>query len=125
MQTHPQNDNLRSVVARISRPIMTGAALASTLAANPLNALSSQPIPVPMSAESFVLPASNGASAPAGPLFVDYLGRKAVYLPSGLISEKGSKMRDGTIDADVATKAGAFFAGIAFRIESPANLEIV
>ena len=62
---------------------------------------------------------------PPAPSFAEFLGRKAVYLPSGLISVKGSKMRDGTIDVDVATKQDALFTGIAFRIESDANLEIV
>jgi hypothetical protein len=77
-----------------------------------------------MSAESFVLSTPNGASA-TGPQFLDYLGHQAVYLPSGLISVKNSKLRDGTIDVDVATKQGALFTGIAFRIGSDANLEIV
>jgi hypothetical protein len=77
-----------------------------------------------MSAENFALSTPNGGSA-VGPQFQEFLGRKAVYLPSGLISVKGSKLRDGTIDVDVATKAGALFTGIAFRIESDANLEIV
>jgi hypothetical protein len=78
-----------------------------------------------MSAESFVSSYPNGGSATGGPQFLEYLGRKSVYLPSGLISVKGAKMRDGTIDVDVATKPNALFAGIAFRIESDANLEIV
>lgn len=41
------------------------------------------------------------------------------------MSVKKSKMRDGTIDVDVATKANALFAGIAFRTESDANLEMI
>jgi len=77
-----------------------------------------------MSAESFILSNPNGPSA-NGPQFLDYLGRKSVYLPSGLISVKGSKLRDATIDVDVATKQGALFAGIAFREQSDANLEII
>lgn len=77
-----------------------------------------------MSPESFVLSAPNGSSA-TGPQFTEHLGRQAVDLSSGLLNVKGSKMRDGTIDVDVATKPGALFAGVAFRIESDANLEIV
>jgi len=77
-----------------------------------------------MSPESFVLSNPNGGSA-TGPQFAEFLGRKAVYLPSGLISVKDSKLRDGTIDVDVATKPGALFAGVAFREQSPDNLEIV
>ena len=74
-----------------------------------------------MSPDSFVLSNPNGPSA-AGPEFLDYLGHKAVYLPSGMISVKNSKLRDGTIDVDVATKQGALFTGIAFRIESDAKV---
>jgi hypothetical protein len=76
-----------------------------------------------MTAESFVLSAPNGGSA--SPEFGEHLGRKAVYLPSGLLNVKGSAMRDGTIDVDVATKQGALFAGIAFRTQSDANLEMI
>src|SRR3569833_4230294 len=65
--------------------------------ANRLSASPSQPIHVPMSPESFVVSNPNGASA-TGPQFLDYLGRKAVYLPSGLLNVKGSKLRDGIID---------------------------
>ncbi|MBS1998810.1 MAG: hypothetical protein JSS86_20940, partial [Cyanobacteria bacterium SZAS LIN-2] len=77
-----------------------------------------------MSAESFSLSAPNGGSA-NGPQFLEYLGRKAVYLSSGLISVKDSKLRDGTIDVDVATRQNALFAGVAFRQESDANLEMI
>ena len=77
-----------------------------------------------MSAESFILSNPNGASA-AGPQFLEYSG------PQGRLSSvrpdqrQESKMRDGTIDIDVATKRGALFTGIAFRTQSDANLEIV
>ena len=43
---------------------------------------------------------------PSGPQFREFLDRKAVYLPSGLISVKGPKLRDGIVDVDVATKPG-------------------
>lgn len=101
------------------------ALLASAFPACALAPLPSQPIQVPMAAESFTLSAPNGGSASSGPQFLEYLGRKSVYLPSGLLGVKGSKMRDGTIGVDIATKQDALFTGIAFRIESDANLEIV
>jgi hypothetical protein len=111
-------------VARLGRTAIISTLLAACFAASPVNASPSQRVEVPMSAESFVLSTPNGASA-TGPQFLDYLGHQAVYLPSGLISVKNSKLRDGTIDVDVATKQGALFTGIAFRIGSDANLEIV
>jgi hypothetical protein len=100
--------------------LVAGFVAASTVSASP-----TQPIQVPMSADSFEIPASKTESPAGGPQFGEFLGRKAVDLPSGLISVKGSKLRDGTIDVDVASKPGALFAGIAFREESDANLEIV
>ncbi|HEY1575578.1 MAG TPA: hypothetical protein VGF82_00705 [Terracidiphilus sp.] len=119
------NVSLRSVAIALGRRIAFFTLLATRFAASPVSALPSQPIVVPMSADSFVIPAPNAGSATAGPQFVEFLGRKAVYLPSGLIGVKGSKMRDGTIDVDVATKPGSLFAGIAFREESEANLEMI
>ena len=99
--------------------------LVAGFAASPVSASPVQPIQVPMSAENFEIPAPKAGSPTGGPQFVQFLGRRAVYLPSGLIGVKGSKLRDGTIDVDVASKPGGLFAGIAFRVESDANLEIV
>jgi hypothetical protein len=57
--------------------------------------------------------------------FGEFLGRCAVYLPSGLLIGKGTKFRDGIVEVDVASKPGGLFMGIAFRIESEANLEMI
>jgi len=124
MHVFPPHVSLRPAVVGLGRKILLSTLLAASFAASPLNASPSQRVEVPMAPDSFVLSNPNGPSA-AGPEFLDYLGHKAVYLPSGLISVKNSKLRDGTIDVDVATKQGALFTGIAFRIESDANLEIV
>jgi len=124
MQALPHAAFLRSTAVRLSRIIMISTLAAATVVASPLNASPTQTILVPTSSESFVLSSPNGASA-TGPQFLDYLGHRAVYLPSGLLNVRGSKMRDGTIDVDVATKQGALFAGIAFRTESDANLEMI
>lgn len=82
-------------------------------------------IQVPMSPEHF----DNGTSKPessAGTLkFGEFLGRRAVYLPSGLLTVKDANFRDGTLEADVASKSGGLFIGMAFRIESEANMEVV
>ena len=125
MHIFPPDFFLRPLAVGFGRRIVFCTLLGAGFATHPVNASPSQPTQVPMSAESFVLSTPNGGSATTGPQYLEYLGRKAVYLPSGLISVKGSKLRDGTIDVDVATKADALFAGIAFRIESDANLEIV
>jgi hypothetical protein len=115
----------RSATNQVGGTIAFSTIVAAALAAGSVSASPSQRIMVPMAAESFDLPALNVGSPTAGPKFVEFLGRKAVYLPSGLISVKGSKLRDGVIDLDVATQPGGLFAGVAFREESEANLEMV
>jgi hypothetical protein len=82
-----------------------------------------QNISVPMSPESFDIDASKTGSSAIQ--FGEFLGRRAVYLPSGLLSVKGAKFRDGVVDVDVASKPGGLFIGLAFRIESEANMEFI
>ena len=125
MHALPSDVLTRFAAARPSRRILISTLLAASAAIISVSASPTRRVEVPMSAESFVLSTPNGASANSGPQFGEFLDRKAVYLPSGLISVKGLKLRDGIIDVDVATKEGALFAGVAFRIESDANLEIV
>jgi hypothetical protein len=57
--------------------------------------------------------------------FGEFLGRRAVYLPSGLLAVKDANFRDGTVEVDVASKPRGLFIGLAFRIESEANMEVV
>jgi hypothetical protein len=125
MHVFPANLFLRFAAIEFLHRIMFCTLLAVAFAANPVNASPARHIQVPMSTENFDISFPNGGSPAAGPQFVDFMGRKAVYLPSGLITVKGPKMRDGNIDVDVATKPGGLFTGIAFRVESDANLEIV
>jgi hypothetical protein len=73
--------------------------------------------------ESFdVVPAS---SSGVEPQFGDFLGRRAVSLPSGFLNVKGAKFRDGAVDVDVASTRPSLFLGVAFRVESDKNMEIV
>ena len=84
-----------------------------------------QHIPVPMSPESFDIDTSRAGSSGAAIQFGDFLGRRAVYLPSGFLNVKGAKFRDGTVEFDVASKPHGLFLGIGFRIESEANMEVI
>jgi hypothetical protein len=84
-----------------------------------------QPIQVPMSPGRFDLSTSKAGFSAIAPQFGEFLGRSAIYLPSGLLTVKGINFRDGIVDVDVASKPGALFIGIAFRIESEANLEMI
>jgi hypothetical protein len=85
------------------------------------SASQAQPIPVPMSPEHF----DTSISQAGAPQFGEFLGRNAVYLPSGFLIVKDASFRDGTIEADVAGKPDGLFMGIAFRLESEANVEII
>jgi hypothetical protein len=90
-----------------------------------VSASQAQQIQVPMSAEHFDTGMSKTGSSTGGIQFGEFLGRRAVYLPSGLLTVKGADFRDGTVEADVASKPGGLFIGMVFRIESEANMEVV
>ena len=125
MHVFPHDIFLRRAALGLCRKATFSALLATFFTANPISASPLQRVEVLMSPEHFVFSTPNGVSTNGRPQFGEFLGRKAVDLPAGLIRVKGSKMRDGIIDVDVATKQNALFAGISFRIESDANLEIV
>jgi len=125
MHVFPTRAFLSSPTAGRGRKIVLCTLLVASFVASPVSASPAKSIQVPMSAVNFELPALSAGSPTGGPQFGEFLGRMAVYLPSGLITVKGSRMRDGTIEVDVATKPGGLFTGIAFRVESDANLEMV
>src|SRR5215469_13034477 len=97
-------------------PALAIVALAGCL----LSVAQAQQIQVPMSPAHFDVGTSK---TPAQ--FGEFLGRRAVYLPSGLLAVKDANFRDGTVEADVASKPGGLFIGMAFRVESEANMEVV
>jgi hypothetical protein len=97
----------------------------AALAGCSLSASQAQQIQVPMSPERFDIDTSKTGSSVGTLKFGEFLGRLAVYLPSGLLTVKDANFRDGTVEADVASKSGALFIGMAFRIESEANMEVV
>jgi len=101
--------------------VLTVAALAGCF----ISVSQAQPIPVPMSPASFEIDTSRTGSSERAIQFGDFLGRRAVYLPSGFLNVKGAKFRDGTVEFDVASKPHGLFLGIGFRIESEANMEVV
>lgn len=68
---------------------------------------------------------SKTASVGGGVQFGEFLGRRAINLPAGLLNVKRAKFRDGTVEVDVASKPRGLFMGIVFRVESAANMEVV
>ena len=97
----------------------------AALAGCGLSASQAQQIQVPMSPERFDTGTPKTGSSAGAIQFGEFLGRRAVYLPSGLLTVKGANFRDGAVEADVASKPGGLFIGIASRIESEANLEMI
>ncbi len=69
--------------------------------------------------------AFKAASAAEAVQFEEFLGRRAIQLSAGLLNVRDAKFRDGTVEVDVASKPGGLFMGLAFRVESAANMEIV
>src|SRR5258707_301847 len=84
-----------------------------------------QAVPVPASPESFDMDTSKTASVGGGVQFGEFLGRRVIDLPAGLLNVKGAKLRDGTVEVDVASKPRGLFMGLVFRVESAANMEVV
>src|SRR4051812_14427778 len=84
-----------------------------------------QPVSVPMSPGNFEPATLRTGPSGDNTQFGEFLGRRAVYLPSGLLTVKTARFRDGIVDADVAGKPGGLFLGIAFRVESEANMEVL
>jgi hypothetical protein len=96
--------------------------IVSALTGCMFSVMHAQPVQVPMSPDNFEIPASPSGNAIQ---FGEFLGRRAVYLPSGFLNVKGATFRDGIVDADVASKPDGLFIGIAFRVESEANMEVI
>jgi hypothetical protein len=94
--------------------------LVAALAVCLLSASQAQLIQVPMSPEHFDTDTFKTAAQ-----FGEFLGRRAVYLSSGLLAVKDANFRDGTVEADVASKPGGLFMGMVFRVESEANMEVI
>lgn len=116
---------MRSIAIRIGRMfkfcVLTVAALAGCF----ISVSQAQHIAVHMLPESFDIDTSRTGSSERAIQFGDFLGRRAVYLPSGFLNVKGAKFRDGTVEFDVARKPHGLFLGIGFRIESEANMEVI
>ena len=124
MKTLTRNNALKN--ALICAAFFFGAPIVQAAeSAVKLPAAQPQLIQIPMSSEHFDVDTSKAGSSAGAIQFGEFLGRRAVYLPSGLLIGKGIKFRDGIVEVDVASKPGGLFMGIAFRIESEANLEMI
>ena len=108
---------------RIRQALRFCALIAVLLTGCLLSVSQAQSISVPISPQSFDINTSvPNASAFQ---FEDFLGRHAVFVPSGFLKVKAAKFRDGIVEVDVASKPKSLFLGIAFRMESEANTEMI
>ena len=55
----------------------------------------------------------------------DYLGRKSLFLRSGLALLKDATLEDGVIEVDIAAPNRLSFLGVAFRVEGEGDYEVV
>jgi hypothetical protein len=114
-----------SLSSQLWNPPKCCALSVALLAACFIPASQAQHTPVPISPESFEIASSSTHSAPTAIQYDDFLGRRAVYFRSGTLNVKGATLRDGTIEVDMASRPGGLFLGVAFRVESDANMEVV
>jgi hypothetical protein len=64
-------------------------------------------------------------TASDGVRFETYLGRPSIYMERGVAIARGSAMRDGTVELDMAMKETGNFMGVVFHASSPENSEVV
>ena len=87
-------------------------------------------ISVPLDPDRWVISQENFKLDPADRQLhngeiTEYLGRRCMRVSKGLFWTKGLEFRDGIIEADVAFPPSAVFFGLAFRIESADDYEVV
>jgi hypothetical protein len=56
---------------------------------------------------------------------VEFLGRRCMRVSKGLFRARDVDFRDGTIEADIAFAANGVFFGLAFRVESEDQYEVI
>jgi hypothetical protein len=88
-------------------------------------ALHAQSVEIPITPASFEINSAHAGSPEKAAQFGDFLGRRAVFLPSGFLNVREASFRDGTIEFDMASKPASFFLGVGFRVESEANMEVI
>jgi hypothetical protein len=90
-----------------------------------ISALHAQSIEIPTTPASFEIDAAHSGPSEKAAQFGDFLGRRAIFLPSGFLHVRGVSFRDGAFEFDMASKPDSFFLGAGFRVESEANMEVI
>jgi hypothetical protein len=84
-----------------------------------------QSIEVPLTAASWSIQADPPRTPDDTARFEAHLGKASLLLPGGFAWAKGVDLRNGTIEADVATYPKGAFFGVAFHVTSPDQFENV
>ena len=93
-------------------------------------AASGSSVPIPLDSARWIVGHENFKLDPADRQLrngevADYLGRRCMRVSKGLFQARGVEFRDGIIEADVAFSPNAVFFGLAFRIESADDYEVI
>ena len=87
-------------------------------------------VSIPLDRERWIISADNFKLDPAdrdlhNGEVVEYLGRRCMRLSKGLIYARDIAFRDGVIDTDIAFAKNGVFFGVAFRVESAEQYEVI
>ncbi len=93
-------------------------------------ASSASPVSVPLERDRWIVDVGNFKLDPAdrdlhNGEIVEFLGRRCMRVSKGLFQAREVDFRDGTIEADIAFAANGIFFGLAFRIESADQYEVI
>jgi hypothetical protein len=114
---------LRRIVAGLTA---AGCLLAAAPRAAPQAAPSGAEIAVPMTPDRWTFVRTHPTdSTHDGWRFETHLGRSSLFVPEGFAFASGIALRDGSIEADVATYPEGHFLGLAFHVASEDQYEII
>jgi hypothetical protein len=93
-------------------------------------ALRAQSVSIPLDPERWVFSQKNfklaqEEDASHNGEVVDHLGRRSLRVSKGLAYVRGVDFRDGILDVDMAAGANGRFLGVAFRVQSEDDYEVV
>ena len=91
---------------------------------------SASPVSVPLEPDRWVVDVGNFKLDPTdrdlhNGEIVEFRGRRCMRVSKGLFRARDVDFRDGTIEADIAFAANGVFFGIAFRVESADQYEVI
>lgn len=116
-----------TIIPRIVAGLLATGWLVGVASSGAAQAVSSgDAIAVPLTPDRWTVQQSHTADAkPDTSRFETHLGRPSLLVPDGFAFASGVALRNGTIEADVATYPNGAFMGLAFHVASPDQFEVV